>query len=223
MVEDGSMEVEMSQAIAGARGTTFICEEVGGTSVLKVIEGTVEYTSKASGKKIEVNGGQMAAADSKGLGKVTTFNINAELETWDKKTQQLTAEALEKSKGGSGLVLIIVIFAIVMLASVIVILLIMKRKPATASTIPYIKPPVYQKIPDQSERGNPSAARFAETVAVRSHQTASSAVYADQGHHRDKPLTTAAKLKRSALFRRICLPAVQTRLFKAQIVKCKLG
>lgn len=36
LVEDGSLEIEMSQAVAGIKGTTFICEEIDGVSTVKV-------------------------------------------------------------------------------------------------------------------------------------------------------------------------------------------
>jgi ferric-dicitrate binding protein FerR (iron transport regulator) len=65
MIKDGTMDVEMSQAVAGIKGTTFIVEETGDTSTLKVIEGEVEFTSKVTGKTKMVKGGEMITATKK--------------------------------------------------------------------------------------------------------------------------------------------------------------
>ncbi len=94
MIEDGSMEVEMGQAIAGARGTTFICEEIDGVSTLKVIEGTVEFTNKASYEAILVSDEQMISADENGSTELVALDVNEELTTWDEKTQTLTMDIL---------------------------------------------------------------------------------------------------------------------------------
>jgi len=131
MIEGGSMEVEMGQAIAGARGTTFICEEIGGTSVLKVIEGTVAYTSKISDESVLVKGGQMVVADRNGLGELTSFDIDTELASWDENTQALTKEALKNSKGGLNAVVVILIgMAVIVLAAVLVVVLLRRKKTA---------------------------------------------------------------------------------------------
>ncbi len=45
MLIDGSMDLEMSQAIAGARGTVFYVEELDGKSKLVVLEGSVQFTT----------------------------------------------------------------------------------------------------------------------------------------------------------------------------------
>jgi hypothetical protein len=76
MAKDGSMQVEMSQAVAGIKGTTFICEETGSSSTLKVIEGTVTYTSNTTGDSVLVHSGEQATADSKGMSEVTAFDVS---------------------------------------------------------------------------------------------------------------------------------------------------
>jgi hypothetical protein len=75
MAKDGSMQVEMSQAVAGIKGTTFIVEETGTTSTLKVIEGTVNYTSNANGTSVLVHTGEQASADMNGMSEVTPFDV----------------------------------------------------------------------------------------------------------------------------------------------------
>jgi hypothetical protein len=132
LIKDGSMEVEMSQAIAGARGTTFICEENNGVSVLKVFEGTVEFSSKISGNAVTVQGGQMITADHNGLGEITPFDMDIELETWDADTQEMTANAMGRGKSWLGivvvLIIIIIMVAVLLIAALVAILLYKKRK-----------------------------------------------------------------------------------------------
>lgn len=68
MVKDGTMDVEMSQAVAGIKGTTFVVEETGDSSTLKVIKGEVAFTSKSTGKSQMVNAGEMVTATAEWLG-----------------------------------------------------------------------------------------------------------------------------------------------------------
>ena len=84
MAHNGTMEVEMSQAVAGIKGTTFVLSETGTTSTLKVIEGTVSFTAKTTGQTVEVSTGQTVQADKTGLSPVTSFDVNAESADWAK-------------------------------------------------------------------------------------------------------------------------------------------
>jgi hypothetical protein len=77
MAKDGSLEVEMSQAVAGIKGTTFIVEETGSSSTLKVIEGTVTFTSNVDGKSETVNTGQQVTGTPAGLSPVSAFDVSA--------------------------------------------------------------------------------------------------------------------------------------------------
>lgn len=82
MMKDGSMEVEMSQAVAGIKGTIFTLEETKDKSTIKVIEGAVSFTSKISGKIEMVNSGEALTADTNGLGQKTTFDPTEEEKQW---------------------------------------------------------------------------------------------------------------------------------------------
>lgn len=56
--------------------------------MLKVIEGTVDFESKASNQNISVKAGQSASADKSGLKPIAPFDIKKENQMWeDKKTQ----------------------------------------------------------------------------------------------------------------------------------------
>ena len=83
MVKDGSMEIDMDQAVLGTKGTTFVCSSDGKTSTMQIIEGTVEITGKADGKKILVTGSQQVTATSKGLGIPVAFDATVAQADWD--------------------------------------------------------------------------------------------------------------------------------------------
>ncbi|OIP97124.1 hypothetical protein AUK40_03950 [Candidatus Wirthbacteria bacterium CG2_30_54_11] len=99
LVKDGSMEVEMSQAVAGIKGTTLICEDDGITSTVKVIEGTVEVTPNR-GEPVFISDGELVAATSSGVGPIQPFSIEDEMATWDETTQEMTDQAIKDSKHG---------------------------------------------------------------------------------------------------------------------------
>lgn len=81
---EGSMDIEMNQAVAGIKGTTFILEQnEDGSSVLKVIEGMVEYTSKAYGAVVTLTDGQTITGTRDGFGRIETFDVAAETGAWD--------------------------------------------------------------------------------------------------------------------------------------------
>lgn len=116
MLKDGSMDIEMSQAIAGARGTTFVLEDDGKTSTLKVIEGTVEYTSKTTGESVMVEGGETVSATADGLGEIEEFDVEAEAAEWAEYGAKMPSEgfplwAILAIGGGVALIAVIVIIA----------------------------------------------------------------------------------------------------------------
>ena len=78
MLKDGSMDIEMNQAIAGARGTKFRCIENEYISEVQVYEGIVEVTSKATSEKIILNPGQGVTANKEGMSlfKLSDSNLN---------------------------------------------------------------------------------------------------------------------------------------------------
>jgi hypothetical protein len=79
-----------SQAVAGIKGTTFIMEDTGETTTLKVIEGEVELTDTADGKTETVRSGEALTVDLRGFGKKAAFDIQAEEKNW---TDPATANA----------------------------------------------------------------------------------------------------------------------------------
>lgn len=82
MIEKGTLDVTMNQAVSGTKATIFVAEDTGETSTLKVIEGEMWFQSLATGEMVDVVAGQMVSADVNGLSPITTFDIQAELATW---------------------------------------------------------------------------------------------------------------------------------------------
>jgi hypothetical protein len=85
----GTMEVEMVTVCAGIKGTTFVCEETGSKSTLKVLEGKVTLTSKINGNAVSVSAGEMVVADATGRMDKSAFNIAQEAKKWDKTIIEL--------------------------------------------------------------------------------------------------------------------------------------
>jgi hypothetical protein len=78
--------VETDRAVTSIKGTNFVLEVSNTQTLLKVIEGVVDFASKQSGQSATVEAGQtMAAADS-GLGQKTAFNADAEKANWGDMT-----------------------------------------------------------------------------------------------------------------------------------------
>ncbi len=147
MMKDGSMEIDMSQAVAGIKGTTFILESSASTSTLKVIEGTVDFTSKADGKTVQVSDGQTARANSQGVSIPEMVDLSTDKTEWDhyktiadqnpvKQVQNpvnpdkksiTTTKVTINEKSGSSLPWYL-IPGLVLIAGLIIFLIIKKRK-----------------------------------------------------------------------------------------------
>ncbi|MFA5828716.1 MAG: FecR family protein [Candidatus Shapirobacteria bacterium] len=84
MLTNGTMEVEMGQAVAGIKGTTLVLEQVKGASSIKVIEGVVTFKSKQTNQTVDVNAGEKISADFNGLSAIEKFDIAAENAGWGK-------------------------------------------------------------------------------------------------------------------------------------------
>lgn len=123
MIKDGTMEVTMNQATAGIKGTTFVCEDNGETSTLKVIEGSVEFVAKADGKKEIVGAGEMISATAEGMGAKSNFDVKEETDKWDEIQASM-------GKGKSGIVWIGLLSGGVLLLAIIVTILTAKKKKA---------------------------------------------------------------------------------------------
>jgi len=128
VIKTGDFPFEGSQAVAGIKGTTFVLEDDGTETTLKVIEGTVEFTSKATGDSLTVKGGSLLSANQSGLSNITDFDVDAEMEQW-----QMYGANMPKESFPLGVVLTII--GVVLLATVIffVVLSINKKKAVSAA------------------------------------------------------------------------------------------
>ncbi len=101
MFKDGSMDVQMNQAVAGIKGTTLVVSDDGQTSTLKVIEGSVELTAKAGGKTETVNAGESLSATATGFAAKGTFDAAAESAAWQKLREPASAAAGTAAPAGA--------------------------------------------------------------------------------------------------------------------------
>jgi len=100
MMKEGSLEIEMNQAAASIKGTTFVASEKDGVSTLQVIEGSVEFTSKATKQKTTVNGGLSVAATKSGLGSLAPIDVKAVTAEWDAVRAKTEAGKPAPAAGG---------------------------------------------------------------------------------------------------------------------------
>lgn len=82
MIKDGTMEVHMSQAVAGIKGTLLVCRETGNSSEISVLEGVVEIRHRATGKVQSIKAGQTLVATTEGFNPVKEFDAAKERATW---------------------------------------------------------------------------------------------------------------------------------------------
>jgi hypothetical protein len=122
MVKDGSMEVDMSQAVAGIKGTTFVLSSGSGESVLQVIEGTVSLTGKADKKTILVSAGQQSTATPQGTRDPASFDTASVTADWEAvKVKTLAGSPAEAPTQKSGTSSLIAVTGIGMAAAVFVL------------------------------------------------------------------------------------------------------
>ncbi|MEY4744565.1 MAG: FecR protein [Candidatus Parcubacteria bacterium] len=82
IAKDGTMEIDMDQAICGIKGTTLVAENGGGVSSVKVIEGAVELRSKKTGEMKTVSSGRSGSVGADGAVQTGAFDAVAEVDAW---------------------------------------------------------------------------------------------------------------------------------------------
>ena len=125
---EGHIEIETSQAVAGIKGTTYVLEVDADKTVLKVIEGTVALTSKSTGQTIDVAGGQQATADSKGLSEVVAFDTSIEQATWDKISSPVAETEKDFKKSNDSILTVSVIATGVVIVAAFLLLVYRTKK-----------------------------------------------------------------------------------------------
>ncbi|MDP1688678.1 MAG: FecR family protein [bacterium] len=119
MMKDGSMEIDMSQAVAGIKGTRFILTEDGTESKIEVTEGVVAFKSKTSGQEVNVSAGESVVATISGLSEKTTFDATVadnELvkETSVTKSPSTNVESNKSNNTGKIIGFGVILFAIIL-------------------------------------------------------------------------------------------------------------
>lgn len=98
MIKDGSMNVEMSQAVAGIKGTILILETDNTVSSVKVLEGKVEVSAK-NGDTIELKQNEMIMVTDGQVGNKETFALINELNAWEKEVGNNIVSDITKRTG----------------------------------------------------------------------------------------------------------------------------
>jgi S-layer protein (TIGR01567 family) len=75
--------LEMKYATAHVTHTIYVGEQISDASIIKVLNGTVEFISNVTGEKILVNAGEMVTATATGLSPLESFDVKAEKAIWD--------------------------------------------------------------------------------------------------------------------------------------------
>ena len=83
MMKDGSMEIDLNQAVASIKGTTFSLSTSALSSTVHVFEGTVAFRSKATGQTVMVNADESVSADTSGLRPLGRFDDAREAADWE--------------------------------------------------------------------------------------------------------------------------------------------
>lgn len=91
MIQDGSMDIEMSQAVAGIKGTNITCysNQDGSENRVKVIRGRARITIKATKEELEAKAGEEIVIKPGGESERQEFNIEEEKQGWDEDVNRL--------------------------------------------------------------------------------------------------------------------------------------
>jgi len=90
--------LEMKYATARVMHTIYVGEQTSDASIIKVLNGTVEFTSNVTGEKILVNASQMATATASGLSPLESFDVDAEKAIWEPYLRTTEAAESKESK-----------------------------------------------------------------------------------------------------------------------------
>jgi len=128
MVKDGTMKVHMSQAVAGIKGTTFVLTETGSESSINVIEGVVNFESRATGKAVDIMAGESVKATAQGLSAKTTFDPLIEQKNWPEESDLSQSKSVEVNNPSLDIKYILGIGLILLILAVTGVVFAKKRK-----------------------------------------------------------------------------------------------
>jgi hypothetical protein len=129
MWEGGEFHVELKQAVAGIKGTTFAAEQTDGISRFYLFTSSAEVTSKITGEKVTLKPGEYAEVADDGIIAVKTFDIPSKA-----KELILPMEILKDDgyKAGGTIIWTIILSVVGVIAIIIVTVVIISKKKKTA-------------------------------------------------------------------------------------------
>lgn len=129
MWEGGEFHVELQQAVAGIKGTTFAAEQMDGISRFYLFTSSAEVTSKITGEKVTLKPGEYAEVADDGIIAVKTFDIPSKA-----KELILPMEILKDDgyKAGGTIIWTIILSVVGVIAIIIVTVVIISKKKKTA-------------------------------------------------------------------------------------------
>lgn len=89
MVSDGTMEVEMSQAVAGIKGTNITCSTSRGEDRIQVLRGQAEVMIKETKEKIDVKEGEELVVKAGGKTEKVEIDVTTEQNKWNDATSRI--------------------------------------------------------------------------------------------------------------------------------------
>ena len=132
MWEGGEFHVELNQAVAGARGTTFAVEQTDELSAFYLFTSSAEVTSKITGETVTLKPGEYTEVAGDGIIAVKTFDIPSKA-----KELSLPMEILKDDgyKDGSiNMPIILSVAGIVVIAAFVTVIISKKKKAAQHMT-----------------------------------------------------------------------------------------
>jgi hypothetical protein len=89
MLKDGSMEVEMNQAVAGIKGTNIIVGSDGNEDRISVLRGEVDVLIKATNERLQLKEGEFLSIMAGGKTEKREIDVGAEQKKWEKELSGL--------------------------------------------------------------------------------------------------------------------------------------
>jgi len=89
MATDGSLEIEMSQAVAGLKGTNITCSTSRDEDRIQVLRGIAEVLIRETREKITVAEGEELVVKAGGKTQKVEIDVSAEQKKWEEQTSRM--------------------------------------------------------------------------------------------------------------------------------------
>lgn len=132
MIQDGSMEVEMSQGVAGIKGTILAASVTDNGDEFYLFTSSADVTSKVTGETVTLIPGQKALIDQAGDIKVGKFDMTNQAKAFDISMSDLEADGYKRNQG-SWLVWVLLILVVAIVAIAVTLLLRKNKMKAMAA------------------------------------------------------------------------------------------